>query len=75
MRANVSQKMFPSLPTLGNITKHRQGTMFLQQCFLVCPGLYISELPGKAIMQNSFSIQTKVKPSKIAKQTESDMKI
>ena len=38
MRANVSQKMFPSLPTVGNMTKHRQETMFPQQCFLVCPG-------------------------------------
>ena len=41
VRANVSQKMFPSLPTVGNMTKHRQETMFLQQCFLVCPGLYV----------------------------------
>ena len=39
VRANVSQKMFPSLLTLGNMTKHRQETMFPQQCFLVCPGL------------------------------------
>ena len=39
VRDNVSQKMFPSLPTVGNITKHRQETMFPQQCFLVCPGL------------------------------------
>ena len=37
--ANVSQKMFPSLPTAGNMTKHRQETMFPQQCFLVCPEL------------------------------------
>ena len=28
VRANVSQTMFPSLPTVGNITKHRQETMF-----------------------------------------------
>ena len=28
MPANVSQQMFPSLPTVGNITKHRQETMF-----------------------------------------------
>ena len=26
--ANVSQKMFPSLPTVGNTTKHQQQTMF-----------------------------------------------
>ena len=39
MRANVSQKMFPSLSTLGNMSKHRQETMFLQQCFLVCQRL------------------------------------
>ena len=36
-------KKFPiiniSLPTMGNMTKHRQETMFPQQCFLVCPGL------------------------------------
>ena len=40
VRANVSQKMFPiiSLPTVENMTKHRQETMFPQQC-LVCPGL------------------------------------
>ena len=24
------KKMFPSLPTVGNMTKHRQETMFLQ---------------------------------------------
>ena len=36
MRANVSQQMFPSLPTVGNMTQHRQETMFPQQCFLVC---------------------------------------
>ena len=40
MRANVSQKMFPSLPTVGNMAKHQQKTMFPQQCFLVCPGIY-----------------------------------
>ena len=34
--------MFPSLPTVGNMTKHRQETMFPQQCFQVCPGLYVS---------------------------------
>ena len=39
VRDNVSQKMFLSLPTVGNVTKHRQETMFPQQCFLVCPGL------------------------------------
>ena len=39
MRANVSQKMFPSLSTVGNMTKYRQETMFLQQCFLVYPEL------------------------------------
>ena len=39
VRANISQQMFPSLPTVGNMTKHRQETMFPQQCFLVCPGL------------------------------------
>ena len=38
VRTNVSQKMFPSLPTVGNMTKHRQETMLPQQCFLVCPG-------------------------------------
>ena len=27
------------LPTLGNMAKHWQETMFPQQCFLVCPGL------------------------------------
>ena len=31
--ANASYKMF-----LGNMTKHRQETMFPQQCFLVWPG-------------------------------------
>ena len=41
VRANVPQKMFPNLPTVGNMTKHRQETMFPQQCFLVCPGLAI----------------------------------
>ena len=40
VRANVSQQMFPSLPTVGNMTTHRQETMFPQQRFLVCPGLY-----------------------------------
>ena len=35
----VSQQMFPSLPTVGNMTKHRQETMFAQQYFLVCQGL------------------------------------
>ena len=40
VRANVSQKMFPSLLTVGNMTKHRHEKMFPQQCFLVCPGLY-----------------------------------
>ena len=30
VRVNVSQKIFPSLPTLGNMTKHRQETMFPQ---------------------------------------------
>ena len=45
LRANVSQKMFPSVPTAENMTKHRQETMFPQQCFPVCPGLYFhSEL-------------------------------
>ena len=39
VRANVSQKMFPSLPTVGNMTKLRQETMLLQQCFPVCPGI------------------------------------
>ena len=39
VQANVSQKMFPSLPTVGNMTKHRQETMFPPQCCLVCPGL------------------------------------
>ena len=39
VRANVSQKIFPSLPKVRNMTKHRQETIFLQQCFLVCPGL------------------------------------
>ena len=39
VRANVSQKMPPSLPTVTNMTKHRQETMFPQQCFLVCPRL------------------------------------
>ena len=28
VRANFSQKIFTSLPTEGNMTKHRQGTMF-----------------------------------------------
>ena len=28
VRANVSQQMFPSLPTVGNMTKHRQETVF-----------------------------------------------
>ena len=35
VRANVSQQMFPSLPMIGNMTKHQQETMFLEQCFLV----------------------------------------
>ena len=39
VRANVSQKMFPSLPTVGSMTKNQQETMFRKQCFLVCPGL------------------------------------
>ena len=30
VRANVSQKMFPDLSTVGNINKHRQETMFPQ---------------------------------------------
>ena len=42
VRVNVSQKTFLSLPTVGHMTKHRQETMFAQQCFLVCPGLKIS---------------------------------
>ena len=41
VRANVPQKMFSNLPTVGNMKKHRQETMFPQQCFLVCPGLAI----------------------------------
>ena len=39
VRANVSQKMLPSLPTVGNMKKHRQETMFPPQCFLVYPGV------------------------------------
>ena len=41
VRANGSQKMFPSLPTMENMTKHRQEIMSPQQCFLVCPGLKV----------------------------------
>ena len=37
VRTNVSQKMFPSLPAVRNMTKPQQETMFPQQCFLVCP--------------------------------------
>ena len=40
VRANVSQQMFPSLPTVGYMAKHRQETMFPQQSVLICPGLY-----------------------------------
>ena len=40
VRANVSQKMSPSLPRWElNTSKHRQETMFPQKCFLVCPAL------------------------------------
>ena len=39
VRANVSQKMFPSLPTLGNMTKHRQETMFPATMFPSLPRL------------------------------------
>ena len=38
VRANVSQKMFSSLPTLVKMTKHRQETLFSQQWVLACPG-------------------------------------
>ena len=39
VRANVFRKMFPSLPTVGNMTKRRRELMFPRQCFLVWPGL------------------------------------
>ena len=34
------------MPTLGNMAKHWQETMFPQQCFLVCPGLNTNPIPN-----------------------------
>ena len=54
--------MFPSLPTVGNMTKHRQETMFPQQCFLVCPGLNISLYSGKFVMIKDKNLYSKMNP-------------
>ena len=36
VRANVSQQMFPSLPTVGNMTKHRQKQCFRNNVEIEC---------------------------------------
>ena len=52
MRGNVSQKMFPSLPTVEHMAKHRQETMFPQQRSLVCTGLYSKSISTSDKLKN-----------------------
>ena len=42
------------LPSLGNMAKHWQETMFPQQCFLVCPGLYFFMCAVNNFLLTSF---------------------
>ena len=61
--------MFPSLPTLGNMTKHRQEAIFSQQCFLVCPGLNVAYSIPAVVWKSSNLLCVGIQSKSVRKKT------